>query len=78
MRITLLGFTHRNGTSRATGRPYDFFEISCLLANPDKSYVGEQAKVFPSQADLSSGWQAGKDYDIYFNEFGRLADVREV
>ena len=78
MRINLLGYTHRSGTSRATGRPYDFFELSCLMDTADKNYVGEQAKVFTCQSDLYSGWIVGKDYDIFFNEYGRLADVREA
>lgn len=75
MEVICLGFIRRSGTSRSSGKPYDFFEVSCEALKPQEGYNGKQCKVITVQASIWSDWFVGEKYRLLYNEFGRISSV---
>lgn len=78
MRIRLYGKSHREGTSKRTGSPYNFNELHYL----GKSYGVEGEAALTATVDGNQYPYAslivGADYDVEFDNRGRVADLRRA
>lgn len=41
MKVKIIGYIHLTGESKKTGKPYDFYQVSCTY-RPETGYTGER------------------------------------
>lgn len=75
MKITVVGKSHAKGTSKKTGKPYDFVELHYL--GKDRNVDGQAAKrltLDPTQIPYND-IRIGADYIVEFDDRGRCVDI---
>lgn len=77
MIIIVIGRQRRTGTSKKTGKPYDFSEIYFLSTSPFvEGQVGDKCTVDPSVCTYDKIY-VGREYIADFDNTGRLVSFKQ-
>ena len=78
MKIKVYGKTHREGTNRKTGKPYNFNAVYYLGKVPDvEGNTSEQLFLDPAEYPLET-IHVGKEYNVEFNQRGYVVEFAPV